>query len=163
MIRSANRDDLERIIDIYNQAISAKFKTGYTTPMLSKERAKWLAFYLDSKYPMFVFEAGGRVAGWLSVSPYRPGRAALDNTAEISYFIDEDYHRQGIASQLLAYAIEYCKQPLELKTILAVVIDRNVASIKLLEKFGFEKWGFLPHVAEFDGVECSQVILGLKI
>lgn len=163
MIRPVTLHDLEPVIEIYNQAIRAKFKTGYTTPMIPHDRLKWLESYVNGEFPMLVYEINGKVVGWLSVSPYRPGRAALKYTAEISYFIDRDYHRQGIASQLLTFALEACKWQLELKTILAIVIDRNNASTQLLEKFGFERWGFLPGVAEFDGVECSQIILGLKL
>jgi phosphinothricin acetyltransferase len=163
MIRPVSAHDLERVIAIYNQAITAQFKTGYTTPMVAQERAKWLDTYINGHFPMWVYEVQGLVVGWLSVSPYRQGRAALRYTAEVSYFIDRDYHRQGIASQLLMFAIEACKWQLELKTLLAIVIDRNTASTQLLEKFGFERWGYLPGVAEFNDIECGQVILGLKL
>ena len=43
------------------------------------------------------------------------------------------------------------------------IIDNNTASIRQLEKYGFEKWGHLPRVAVFDGVEVGHLYYGLRI
>ena len=39
----------------------------------------------------------------------------------------------------------------------------NWDSIGLLKKFGFEQWGHMPNVADFDGAECGHVYLGKRI
>ena len=81
---------------------------------------------------------------------------------EISYFIDAAYQGRGIGSALLTYGIRACKD-LGYKTALAIILDKNTASIKLMEKFGFQKWAELPGVADFDGVECGHVYYGLNL
>ncbi len=162
MIRIAQHGDLERIIEIYNQAIAAKFQTGFTESVKLEERAAWFYDHAPDKYPLFVYEMDNKVAGWLSVSPYRAGRGAFRYTAEISYFVHADYRKMGVASQLLVFGINACRQ-LHYKTLVAIVLDMNVASMKLMEKFGFHKWAMLPGVADFDGVECGHVYYGMKL
>jgi phosphinothricin acetyltransferase len=52
---------------------------------------------------------------------------------------------------------------LGIKTLFAIVIDANEASIKLMEKCGYEKWGHLPGVAIFDGVEAGHLYYGKRV
>ena len=42
---------------------------------------------------------------------------------------------------------------LKIKTLFAILLDINTSSIAILKKFGFSKWGHMPRVADFDGVE----------
>ncbi len=162
MIRTAQFDDLETIVEIYNQAIDARFQTGFTERITLDDRIEWFNEHTPDKYPLFVYVVDDQVAGWLSVSPYRAGRGALRYSVEISYFIDTAHRKKGIASQLLVYAINACRQ-LNYKTAIAIILDKNTASMNLMEKFGFKKWAFLPGVADFDGVECNHVYYGMKL
>ena len=107
-------------------------------------------------------EIEGNVVGWNSISAYREKRLAFRFCAETSYYIDKDYHRQGIAKQLLKHVIKQC-EPLEIKTLIAYILERNTASIGLMERFGFERWAKLPNIANFDGNEVAHTIYGKRI
>jgi L-amino acid N-acyltransferase YncA len=161
-IRIAEFEDLKSMVDIYNQAIVAGQKTADTTPVTIEDRKKWFNEHLSDNYPIWLAEEGRLIVGYLTLSAYRSGRNALIHTAEVSYFVDFAYHRKGIASNLLLSAIEKCPS-LRIRTLIAIVIDTNQASINLLKKYGFEKWGHMPHVAEFDGIEVGHLYYGLKI
>ena len=102
------------------------------------------------------------VAGWLSFSPYRPGRKALQSTAEISYYVHSAYHRLGVGTRLMEYAITQAPV-LKFKNLIAILLEPNIASIALLEKFGFRLWGDMPGIAEIDGGEYNHQYYGLKI
>ena len=52
---------------------------------------------------------------------------------------------------------------LQIKTLFAVVVESNMNSIRLLEKYGFEKWGYMPRIVEFDGIEYGHLHYGLRI
>jgi phosphinothricin acetyltransferase len=52
---------------------------------------------------------------------------------------------------------------LQIKNLFAILIDSNQDSIRLLEKYDFEKWGHMPRVAEFDGIEVGHLYYGLRI
>ncbi len=161
-IRIAKLNDLETIVNIYNQAVSVGQKTADITPVLVNDRKDWFLDHTPDKHPIFIAESNGAVVGWLSLSSYRPGRDALRYTQEVSYYISFDYHGQGIGSKLLEYAIDACPQ-LGVKTLLAIVIANNQGSVKLLEKYHFEKWGELPNIADFDGTEIGHLYYGRRI
>lgn len=161
-IRIARQHDLQKIIEIYNQAVRRGFHTADITPLSLLDRLHWFKDHNNTKYPIYVFEKENKVVGWLSISPYRKGREALRFTAEVSYYIDENFQRQGIGSELLAHAISQM-ETLEIKTLFAILLDVNDGSIRLLEKFGFQRWAHLPNIADFDGVECGQYYYGYQI
>ncbi|MDP6414937.1 MAG: N-acetyltransferase family protein [Gammaproteobacteria bacterium] len=161
-IRIACADDLESIVRIYNQSIAAGQKTADTTPVTIAGRQEWFANHAPEKHPILVAEEKESIVGYLTISEYRPGRTALSHTAEVSFYIHFDHHRHGIASRLLQYAIDMCPS-LQIKTLFAILIDSNQGSIRFLEKFGFEKWGHMPRVAEFAGVEAGHLYYGLRV
>jgi Sortase and related acyltransferases len=161
-IRIAEIADLERITEIYNQAVSSKFETADTVVFDSKDRLDWFYSHPQETYPIFVYELNGAVVGWISISPYRCGRKALRFTAEISYYVHSGFKRKGIGSKLVEFTLNKGKT-LNFKTLFAIILDKNIASINLLKKFGFTEWGHLPDVADFDGVECGHVYYGRKI
>jgi phosphinothricin acetyltransferase len=161
-IRFAQIDDLRAIIDIYNQSIPSQQATGDTQPVRVEDRMSWFEDHRPDEHPIFVAEVDEKVVGWSSLSAYRPGRAALRFTAEISYYIDLAYHRQGIGTALVEHALAACPA-LQIKHVFAIVLEGNEASLKLLEKMGFEQWGHLPRVADFDGNEVGHLYYGRHV
>jgi L-amino acid N-acyltransferase YncA len=162
MIRLARQDDLPVIVDIYNQAIQTKQSTGDLQPFRIEDRLAWFRDHVPGEHPIFVAEVEGLVVGWCSLSAYRPGRAALRFTSEISYYIDFAYHRRGIGTALVEHAMAACPT-LQLRHLFAIVLEGNQASIHLLEKMGFEKWGYLPQVADLDGKEVGHLYYGRHV
>jgi len=161
-IRTAQLKDLATIVEIYNQSIAAGQKTADITPVTTDGRKKWFEDHPPDRYPILVADNNKSIVGYLTISAYRPGRSALCHTAEVSFFIHTNHHRQGIASCLLQHAIDMCPA-LQIKTLFAILIDSNQNSIRFLESFGFEKWGHLPRVAEFDGIEVGHLYYGLRV
>ncbi len=161
-IRVAELEDLEAVVEIYNQAIAAGEKTADLTPFSLDDRKSWFSRHTPDKYPILVAEEAGSVVGYLTISAYRPGRMALRHTAEVSYFVHFEHHSKGVASRLLQYAIDMCPS-LQIKTLFAILVDSNQNSIRLLAKYGFNKWGHMPRVAEFDGTEFGHLYYGLRI
>jgi L-amino acid N-acyltransferase YncA len=162
MIRVAQIDDLPAIVDIYNQSIPSKQSTGDIQPLSVRDRMPWFEEHRSDGHPIFVAEVDGRVAGWCSLSAYRPGRAALRFTAEISYYISYAYHRQGVATALVEHALAACPA-LQIRHVFAIVLEGNQGSLNLLEKMGFAQWGYLPRVADFDGKEVGHLYYGRHV
>ena len=160
-IRIADADDLPAIVEIYNQSIPGKCSTADLDPLRWEDRKAWFKDHGEN-HPIFVAEANGAVAGWCSISAYRPGRMALRHTAEISYYIANNFQRKGVATLLIEHAMLFCPS-IEIKSLIAIVLERNSASISLLEKLGFRLWGLLPNVADFDGEECSHLYYGVRV
>jgi RimJ/RimL family protein N-acetyltransferase len=49
------------------------------------------------------------------------------------------------------------------KTLFAIVLERNLASQRWLERAGFARWGFLPDVADVDRTEAGQYYYGRRL
>jgi len=160
-IRLAAPGDLPRMVEIYNQAILAGNATADTVPLRLEQRHEWFRQHTKDTYPIYCATSYGGVIGYLSVSPYRE-RPALMRSAEISYYIDYSCHGQGFGSALLVHAIEDASR-IHKKIYLAIVLEGNDGSQRLLEKHGFERWGYLPEVAEFGGRTVGHLYYGRRV
>ena len=160
-IRIATPADLPRLVEIYNQAIASHTATADTIPFTVEARQSWFDAHTPDAYPIYVCEADNQIAGYLSISPYRD-RPALARTAEVSYYVDYGQLGKGIGSALMEHALQDVPRTGK-KVYLAIILERNTASIRLLEKFGFGRWGYLPDVAEFDGRLCGQFFYGRTV
>ncbi|APM37888.1 GNAT family N-acetyltransferase [Clostridium kluyveri] len=161
-IRLAEYKDLEQMVKIYNQAIETHRCTADMDTFSVEERISWFQEHQCLEYPLYVYEIDNKVVGYLHFTGYRKGRRAMRYTAEISYYIHNDYQRQGIGTKMMEFALEKSKE-LNLKNLIAILLEWNIPSIRLLEKFGFKEWGYLPKVADFDGEVCSHLYYGLKV
>ena len=161
-IRTAEITDLPQIIAIYNQAVPTRRSTANTIPWTVESRTYWFNDHEPDKHPIFVAEVNAQVIGWCSLSAYRPGRFALRFTSEISYYIDSNFQHQGVGSKLLSHILQLCPS-LGIKNIIAVIIERNEGSKKLMEKLGFEQWAYLPRVLDFDGQEFGEYYFGIRV
>ena len=161
-IRSAQIADLPRIVTIYNQAIEEQ-TTGYLEPLELADRVPWFENHHPDSYPLWVAEIEDEpVAGWISLSPYRPERAAFRSVAEISYFVDRDQRRKGIASTLMQTTTGEARR-LGYANLVAILLQGNQASISLLQKHGFREWGHMPRIAIHAGVEQGHLYYGRRI
>ena len=66
-----------------------------------------------------------------------------DGHAEIGYFIAKEHWRKGYATEAVRLALIYAFEWLNLRKVYARVYEPNVASIRVLEKNGFELVGRL--------------------
>lgn len=162
IIRDFTEKDYAEIVEVYNHAVDEKFATADTEYITVESRMNWFLQHSSQTYPIYVAEENNELIGWCSLSPHRPGRKALRSVAEISYYIHKDHRKKGTANLLITYTIEEAKH-LGFKNLITILLDLNKPSIYLLEKFGFEKWGHLPNIAEIDGTICGQFIYGKKL
>lgn len=161
-IRLASIDDLPLIVEIYNQAIRSRSATGDMDEFLVEERLEWFQKFDTNSFPIYVAEINHKVIGYLSFSPYREGRRAMNKIAEISFYLDYSCKGLGVGSALVSYAISDCRR-IGKETLLAILLDINIESVKLLKKFNFKKWGHLPDIINLEEQKCGQFIYGLSI
>jgi L-amino acid N-acyltransferase YncA len=161
VIRDAREADLPHIVGIYNAAIPGRLATADTEPIPVASRLAWMREHDPASHPLWVAADGTRIDGWLSFQPFY-GRPAYRATAELSVYVSPDRKRAGIGRILLARAID-AAPGLGLATLLGFIFGHNEPSLALFEGFGFERWGFLPRVAELDGVERDLVIMGYRV
>jgi phosphinothricin acetyltransferase len=161
-IRNAKINDISRINDIHNQAIIEKFKVAYLEPWTENNRLEWFEKHTKSQYPIYVSEIDNVVNGYVYLQPYRYGREALKQTAEISFFVDKNYRGKGIGKKLINYTELECRK-LNINTLIAIILDINNSSVNLIERCGYEKWGHLLKIAVIDNIEIGHLYYGKRL
>jgi [ribosomal protein S5]-alanine N-acetyltransferase len=69
-------------------------------------------------------------------------RRGVAQAGSIGYWMGKPYARQGLMSMALRALIPFCFSTLRLHRLEAACITTNVASIRLLEKSGFQREGY---------------------
>jgi L-amino acid N-acyltransferase YncA len=160
-LRDAEWEDLAEVVRIYNSTIAGRMVTADTEPVTVQSRERWFYEHSPDLRPLWILEKNGTVLGWLSYQSFY-GRPAYQATAEVSIYIDQAYRGQGIGIYLLQQAIHHAER-LHIKTLLGFIFGHNVPSLKLFERFGFERWALLPGIAELEGIERDLIIMGKKV
>ena len=81
-----------------------------------------------------------------------------EGATEVTYWIDQPYWGQGIASRALALLVdEVAVRPLH-----ARVASDNIGSLRVLEKSGFRKVGTETSFAPARGAEIEEMLLELS-
>lgn len=159
--RLALRADLPQIVEIYNATIPSRQVTADTEPVTPESRVKWFEDHRPESRPLWVAEADGRIAGWLSFSSFY-GRPAYDQTAELSVYVAQAFRKRGLGGYFLTEALRHAPA-IRVATLLGYIFAHNEPSLRLFERFGFARWGELPRVASLDGVERDLVIVGRRV
>ena len=160
IIRNSKINDLTAIVDIYNQAIRSRHSTGDMDEFTVDERITWFNEHQSDSYPIYICELENKVVGFGTISPYRPGRRAMDKVAEVSFFLDYDYHNQGLGSALVKHMMKDCPR-LGIESLVAILLNVNEGSIALLKKLEFQQWGLMPGIIHFEEKACDHLYYGV--
>jgi len=145
VIRPATPDDLAAINAIYNYYVAHSTCVWTTQPCSEAERIAWYQEH-GSSMPVLVAEHSGRVVGWGALGSFRAAYTAA-GTLEDSIYVHHDFHRQRIGSRLLQALIEAARHS-GLRSILANISADQTPSVRLHEKFGFQKVAHVRDVGQ---------------
>jgi phosphinothricin acetyltransferase len=160
-IRPAEEADLPDIVAIYNAAIPGRKATADTEAVTVADRIDWFRNRDHERRPVWVLECADEVVAWISLQSFY-GRPAYHATAEVSVYASPEHQGEGFGALLLQKMIEACPR-LGVTTLLGFVFAHNESCLRMNRKLGFERWGFLPEVAELDVRKVDLVIEGLRI
>ncbi|HOW64824.1 MAG TPA: N-acetyltransferase family protein [Candidatus Paceibacterota bacterium] len=145
IIRPACFGDLTEINSIYNYYVAHSTCVWTTQPCSDNERKTWYEEHGQSM-PVWVADHHGRVVGWGALGSFRAAYTAA-GVLEDSIYVRHDFHRRGIGSRLLQTLIDSARS-LGLRSILANISADQTPSIRLHEKFGFQKVAHLRDVGQ---------------
>ena len=149
-INIATKQDLKRIVEIYNWAIENTSGTFDTDRKTTQSQLGWFESH-DEKHPVIVARENGRVLAWGSISPWSD-RCAYSGTGEISFYVDPDFHRKGIGFNILKRLIEIGKEK-NFRTLVSRIAGKSEASVHLHKKLGFSNIGTMKNVGKkFDEI-----------
>ena len=157
----AEHSDLEKIVATYNSTISSRSVTADLEEVSVTSREDWFASHSANKRPLWIVQVDGTYAGWMSFNSFY-GRPAYDGTVEVSIYFDSQFRRKGLGKLCLEKAIQEAPH-LQIHTLLGFIFGHNEISLELFYKYGFEKWGHLPEIANMAGEWRDLLILGKKV
>ena len=143
-IRDAVEADFEEITAIYNDVLTNSTAIYNDRPASVGDRIAWWRTRLEQHYPVFVTTDGERMCGFGSYGDFRswPGyRYTVEGTVHVA----SGLRGQGVGSQLLNALIAHAHQAGK-HSMIAGVDSENTASLRFLERFGFERVGLLREV-----------------
>jgi phosphinothricin acetyltransferase len=144
-IRPATLDDLDAILEIYNEAVLNTTASYDYEPWNKQQRREWFDDHAKNNYPVLVAErAGGKIVGWSSLGRFH-SRMGYRFTAEDSVYIAPEHRGHGVGKQLLAPLIDAARER-QFHSIIGLIDASNEASVRLHARFGFEKVAFLKQV-----------------
>ena len=143
-IRNAVEADFDQITAIYNEVLTNSTAIYHDRPATTDERIAWWRGRLERGYPVLVAADGDRIAGFASFGDFRtwPGYRF---TVECTIHIHSEERGRGVGTTLLTALIAQAKA-LGKHTMIAGVDSENMASLRFLERFGFERAGLLRQV-----------------
>jgi RimJ/RimL family protein N-acetyltransferase len=125
-----------------NRKIWINLRDRFPHPYTRADAEAWLALCEAQAEPQlnFAIDLDGEAIGGIGFERMTDVHRM---TAEVGYWIAEPFWGRGIASLALAQATAYGFDTLGLERIQAMVFEGNAASMRVLEKNGFEFEGRL--------------------
>lgn len=146
-IRTARREDLLPLLEIYNYEVRCGVATLDLRERTPEEWRTWMAEHNVENHPLYVAEEEGAVVGYASLSAYR-SKEAYRSTVELSVYIHPDFRRRGIAAALMERVLEEARRDARTHTVVSVITHGNEASCRLHRRFGFTFCGTIREVGK---------------
>jgi len=103
----------------------------------------------------FAVEVKGKAVGGVGFSPLEDEEY---RSAEIGYWLGEEFWGRGIATEVLIAVTDYAFSQFDLCRLYAHVFEWNLASARVLEKAGYEFEGRLRKSVTKDGQTIDRLL-----
>jgi len=103
----------------------------------------------------FAIVDGGAIAGTINLSDVIRGPMQLAN---VGYWVAQERNGRGLATQAVADVVEFAFGEVDLHRVEAGTLPDNFASQRVLEKNGFERFGFAHRLLLIGGEWTDHVL-----
>ncbi len=148
LIREASLQDIESIMNIYNEGIEDRVATLETETKDLAYMEGWFHNHSE-RYKVLVAEEAGEVVGWASLNPYN-NRCAYTGVADLSVYIARDSRGKGIGSKLLT-ALDEAAHENGFHKIILFTFPFNELGQKLYQKQGYRQVGIFKNQGVLEG------------
>lgn len=144
-IRDAAPADVGAITAIYNDAVVNTTAIWNDTQIDTVNRLAWLSDREQQGYPVLVaIDGEGTVIGYASFGDWRAWDG-YRHTVEHSVYVGADHRGRGVGKMLMVELIARARA-MGKHVMVAGIEARNIGSIRLHERLGFEHVGLLRQV-----------------
>lgn len=141
-IREYRDDDVDSLVQHANNPnVSRNLEDRFPYPYTAEQADKWLQIVAEQD-PLTSF-AIANASGVIGGIGFQLRQDIYRVTAELGYWLGEDYWGQGIATKAVRAVTEWAFGAFPLERVQARVFESNPASCRVLEKAGFTYEGRL--------------------
>lgn len=139
-----------------NPNVAANLRERFPHPYTHEAAGEWLdvALHQDPE-SNFVIATEDELIGTIGL---RLGEDVYRHSAEIGYWLGEPFWGRGIASRAVAAMVDWGFENFNLLRIHACVFSENPASMRVLEKAGFEREATMRRAVVKNGRVMDQVL-----
>lgn len=153
------RDRIPLVRNANSRAVWRNLRDRFPHPYTDKDAESYFNLVAgQSPVTSFAIEAGGHAAGGIGLEV---GEDVHRLTAEIGYWLGENYWGRGIMTDAVRAVTDYALAMLGARRIFAGVFAWNPASMRVLEKAGYEREGVLVNAVIKDGEVIDQVLYAI--
>ena len=138
-VRLARPEDSDAIRRVYNREVTESTATFDLVPRSPDDQARWMDEHAGAYAAVVAVDAGGAVAGFASLSPYR-ARPGYSTTVEDSVYVDADHRGRGVGRVLLTEIVRLAEAS-GFHAVMARISGPSEASLALHRGCGFELIG----------------------
>lgn len=156
-IRNWRKDDLDALLRYANNPkIAANLRDQFPHPYRRRDGLDYLNYVRSMDVPMsFAIEYGGEAVGGIG---FKLGVDIARLSVEMGYWLAEPFWGRGITTRAVVASSDWAFDAYNVIRIFATVFQHNRASMRVLEKAGFECEGVLRRSAIKNGAILDQVM-----
>jgi phosphinothricin acetyltransferase len=158
VVRDLREGDIACVQAIYAFHVLHGLASFEEEPPSAEELAHRHADIRARGLPYLVAERDGEIVGYSYAAPYRT-RSAYRFTVESSVYVDHLQHRRGVGYALLSTLIARCGADGWRQMVAVIGDSKNVASIALHQRLGFQPAGTLRAVGHKFGRWVDSVLM----
>jgi RimJ/RimL family protein N-acetyltransferase len=149
-LREYADSDLDKLVNLANnQNVSRYLVSTFPYPYTRDDAEWWIGTGSKQNGVITrVIEYQGLFVGSVGINPQSGWR---DHLGEIGYWVAENYWGKGIATAALRQMTEYCFETHNFRKLYAPVLAPNAASMKVLEKCGYQREAILKSEVQKGG------------
>lgn len=167
ILRELSVEDAFDFFSYYSDREISKYLDWYGPQ--SEEQAIKMIRYWEKQFQEGTFMRFGmasktdnKIIGTIPINPVR-GPFEWKLPIVIGYELSRDYWNQGLMTEALKAVITYVFEGLNNHRIIAEVFPENLASLKVLEKLGFQKEGLLKQHLYHEGTKTWHDVITLAL
>jgi L-amino acid N-acyltransferase YncA len=137
IVRSATAEDAEAVAAVYNHYVTQTVVTFEEEAISASEISRRIGEVQAASLPWLVADRGGLVVGYAYATKWRP-RRAYRFSSEVTVYVHPDHGARGIGSALYRQLLAELRDR-GIHAAMGGIALPNDASVRLHERFGFEK------------------------
>lgn len=150
LLRAWTFDDITSLAkNINNIHIWNNVRDGLPYPYTERDAEEYIGMTLNKAYVQdFAIVVDGEAVGGVGFIPLNDVERY---SAELGYWIGEDYWNRGIMGEAIRQVVDYVFRETDIIRLFASVYGFNLASMRVLEKAGFTRQAVLRKAAVKNG------------